>query len=109
MAYRFAQVRYNQDGSDLSNTTAEDMISGRAFGSYTAIFQLGIQAPPGTIFYINGSNSQLLVGASGVFELDLLNKASISSLRFDATSIDFVQENDSSLIIVDILYAGEGA
>ncbi len=108
MAYRFAQVRYNQDGSDMSNTVAADMISGRAFSSYNTIFQLGIQAPPGTIFYINGSDSQVIVGSSGVFELNLLNKASISALRFDAASINFIRENNNSFIIVDILYAGEG-
>lgn len=105
MAYNFAQVRYNQDGSSMSNTTARDMISGEAFSSYQSIFQLGIQAPPGTIFYINNNSNQIIVGSSGVFELDLLNKASIDSLKFDSKSIAFIQENDSSFIIVDILYA----
>lgn len=105
MAYNFAQVRYNQDGSNMSNTTAANMISGAAFSNYQSIFQLGIQAPPGTIFYINGSSNQIIVGSSGIFELDLLNKTAISSLRFDSKSIAFIQENNSSFIIVDILYA----
>lgn len=107
MTFSFAQVRYNQNGSSMSNTDDQSMVSGNAFRNYKAIIQLGIQAPPGTIFYINGSDNKMMIGSSGVFELDLLNKTSISGLRFDQKSIDLVQENDSAFIIVDILYAGE--
>lgn len=105
MLYSFAQIRYNNNDTDMSNTTDENMISGAAFTAYGTIYQLGIQAPPGTIFYIDGDN-QMMVGNSGIFELDLMNKAYISDLRFSEKSINFVKENKSSFIIVDIVYGG---
>lgn len=108
MAYRFAQVRYNQDGSDMSNTIASDMVSGAVFENYQSIVQLGIQAPPGTKFYLGGNDNALIVGSSGVFQLNLKDKTTFTGIKFDKTSIDFVQENNSSYIIIDILYGGEG-
>lgn len=107
MAFHFAQIRYNYDNSSMSNASKAGMISGSAFSNYKSIFQLGIQAPPGTIFYINGTENKLIVGSSGIFELNFINQTSISSLRFDAKSIEFIEENNSSFIIVDLLYAGE--
>ena len=108
MGYQFAQVRYNQQNSAMSNTTAEALKNGNAFANYTSIVQLGIQAPPGTRFYLGGSGSALMVGASGVFQLDLREKSTITGLRFDAQSINFVELNGSAYIIVDILYGGGG-
>lgn len=108
MGYKFAQVRYNQSNSSMSNTTAAAMISGLAFTNYTQIVQLGIQAPPGTKFYLEDSTNALMVGASGVFQLDLRETSTFSGLRFDEQSVHFVELNGSSYIIVDILYVGGG-
>ena len=108
MGYLFAQVRYNQYNSSMSNTTAAAMKSGAAFANLSPIVQLGIQAPPGTKFYLGSTGNALMVGASGVFQLDLREKGAISGLRFDEQSINFVELTKSSYIIVDVLYGGGG-
>jgi hypothetical protein len=35
------------------------------------IVQLGIQSVPGTKFYLNGSNNPIIIGNTGIYELDL--------------------------------------
>ena len=49
------------------------------------ITKIGIQAPPGTVFYLNyddtKANSQFMVGRTGIYELNKFDKG-IKSLRF---------------------------
>ena len=70
---------------------------------YNKIVQLGIQAPPGSHFRINGentdSNGDIEIGTTGMFELDLKDTNTyITSITVTATV--------GSQIIVDILYEG---
>lgn len=44
--------------------------------------KLGIQAPPGTKFYINSSTSPIMIGRTGIYELD--EDINVSSLKFEA-------------------------
>ena len=44
--------------------------------------KLGIQAPPGTKFYINSSTSPIMIGRTGIYELD--ENINVSSLKFEA-------------------------
>ena len=44
--------------------------------------KLGIQAPPGTKFYINSSASPIMIGRTGIYELD--EDINVSSLKFEA-------------------------
>ncbi len=70
------------------------------------ILQLGIQGPPGTEFYLNGSNEPIKIGASGIFDLDIKNNARITELTFNSSSLSKIT-NDGQYIIVDIIYEGE--
>ena len=87
--------------SDLVDT---DLISGSIFEGYTPLVQLGIQAPPGTKFYINGSNNPVIVGFNGLFDIDLTQGGSITQLTFDASSINWIKGNDSAMLIIDMAY-----
>ena len=70
---------------------------------YNKIVQLGIQAPSGSHFIINGentdSNGDIEIGITGIFELDLKDTNTyITSVAVTAPV--------GSQIIVDILYEG---
>lgn len=64
------------------------------------VTQLGIQAPPGTTFQINGG-SLIEVGIYGIYELDLENiGGQINYLNF----IYIPQNTSYKKILVDIIY-----
>lgn len=68
------------------------------------ILQLGIQALPGTKFYLNSSIEPIIIGFTGIYELDLNNKAEIIKLTFNKTSMDLIDTNANGYLIVDVLY-----
>lgn len=100
MALRFQQFTYTADKEEMVN----GLKNGSLFSSMS-IQQLGIQALPGTKFYINGSNSPVLVGFSGLFNLDLTDQGEITELRFDLNSLKYIK-NANSILIIDIAYTG---
>lgn len=100
MALRFQQFTYTADKEEM----VESLKDGSLFSSMS-IQQLGIQALPGTKFYINGSNSPVLVGFSGLFNLDLTDQGEITELRFDLNSLKYIK-NANSILIIDIAYTG---
>lgn len=69
-----------------------------------AITQLGIQALPGTKFYLNNAKKPIIIGATGIYELDLEGISEINSLSFDADSIKVIEEVGNAYLIVDALY-----
>lgn len=89
-----------------SNLLDTDLISGDAFNNYTPLVQLGVHAPPGTKFYLNGSINPVIVGFNGLFDIDLTQGGSISHLAFDASSINWIKSNDSAILIIDMAYIG---
>lgn len=102
------------------NDYYSNLTSGNIFRSYGAISQLGVQAPPGTKFYLNNSLYNITVGATGIFELDLEGYGRITSIRFDRDSISNAalgyddetlesnDPNDPTHIMIDIVYEGAG-
>ena len=71
------------------------------------IVQLAVQAPPGTRFYINGAGdtSPVMVGYTGYLEIDLsATKGVITSLKFNSSDLDFISNNDSAILIIDVAY-----
>ena len=63
------------------------------------VTQLGIQAPSGTKFYLNGFSNELQVGCTGIYELDLEGLTTLTQLSFDGGSLD-----NAETIIVDVIY-----
>lgn len=93
--------------SDITDLTKESIIDGTAFKDYMPISQLGVQAPPGTDFYLNGSVRPIIVGVSGIYDLDIKNGARITSLKFSKQSLERISKNPRSYLIIDILYGEE--
>lgn len=114
MAKRVKQIRYYSDantgnypnGSNGSGTapTYRNLISGSVFSKYVPILQLGIQSLPGTKFYLNGSNNPVIIGNTGIYELDVQGLTEINSLQFDAGSLALITNNATAYLIVDIIY-----
>lgn len=111
MAKKIKQFRYYSDNSNQnypSDLRFRHLVSGTAFNSYTPIIQLGIQSMPGVKFYLNGSNNPIILGNTGVYELDLSGMTQINSLQFDANSINLINSNNGAYLIVDIIYEEVG-
>ena len=83
--------------------------SGDIFNKVYPISQLGIQAIPGTKFYLNGSVKPITIGASGIYDLDIKNGARVTGLGFDRTSLENITQSGTGYLIVDILYGEEEA
>lgn len=111
MAKQVKQFRFYQHNSNKNYPQAKvnyrNLVSGRLFQDYMPISQLGIQALPGTKFYLNGSNDPIIIGHTGIYELDLEGLAEITALSFDAKSIEAINGNNNSFLIVDIIYEQE--
>ena len=113
MAKKIKQIRYYADGADTNYPNSVDqgtiplyrnLVSGSVFSRYMPILQLGIQALPGTKFYLNGSNNPIIIGNTGIYELDLQGLTEINSLSFDASSISLISSNNNAYLIVDMIY-----
>ena len=68
------------------------------------VIQLGIQSLPGTKFYLNNSNDPIIIGNTGIYELDLNGLSEITAISFDRASINAIATNQNGYLIVDILY-----
>lgn len=115
MAKQVKQFRYYKDNdpknypqnlskNDLSGISYRNLLSGSLFMQYTPIIQLGIQTYPGVKFYLNNGETPVVVGYTGIYELNVEGVADISSLKFDATSLNQISKNDGAYLIIDIIY-----
>ena len=84
MAYKVKQFRYYNDESSITGlnqpsalqknsipVTSDHYISGEVFGTCYPVLQLGVQAIPGTRFYLNESIEPIIIGSTGIYELEL--------------------------------------
>ena len=72
------------------------------------MIKLGIQSLPGTRFRFNANLDWIVLGATGIYELDLSNSSgSIIDLKFDKQSIQNINDNKNAYLIVDIMYEEE--
>lgn len=116
-------------GTELDTSTAEDattyyykiqqlnypptlysgnLISGSAFANCVPIVKLGIQSLPGVRFRFNTNLEWIVLGATGLYELDLKDSAgSIVDLKFDKQSIQVINDNENAYLIIDIMYEEE--
>ena len=104
----FHQIVYCHANSNKNTpgVTADNLISGAAFSNLGPLSQLGVRALPGTEFYINGGVTPIIVGFTGLFEIDLSDGGTITGLKFSEKSIQAIEANDSAYLIVDMLGIG---
>lgn len=100
--YRIQQLNYPP------SLYAGNLVSGSAFANCVPIVKLGIQSLPGTRFRFNTNLEWIVLGATGIYELDLKDSAgSIIDLKFDKQSIQNINDNKNAYLIIDIMYEEE--
>lgn len=98
-------IYHQMDENQPNSLSSLDLSSGDAFVDFMPIIQLGIQALPGTKFNLNANLDPIVVGVSGMYELDLTNSSAvITSLTFEKSSLDQIDKNPDGYLIVDIVY-----
>lgn len=108
MARKIKQFKYYPKQGSGSTIGYEPLRSGNAFRQCLPIIQLGIQTMPGVIFRLNGANNPIMVGSTGIYEIDVSDGAAITSLNFDAASLSMIDESGTGYLIIDILYDNQG-
>ena len=106
MANKIMQFRYYGEkvsNNQPSNISASNLASGHIFSGYLPITQLGIQTLPGTKFYLNNSIYPVVIGSTGIYELDLKGVTQITEIHFDKRSLNLINENNNAYLIVDII------
>ena len=80
---------------------------GNIFASHGGISHLGIQAIPGTKFYLNHSPNPIVIGATGIYELEMNSLGHIFAIRFDSETLAWYDAPDNTArILIDIVYEG---
>ncbi len=107
MAKYVQQFRYYNEGNTKNSPNGSfrrAFVNGSVFSKYMPVIQLGIQALPGTKFYLNHSNKPIIIGYTGIYELNLEGLTTIESIEFDNISLKTINDHDNASLIVDIIY-----
>lgn len=109
MAKHIMQFRYYNDEQGNNNQpedlNAESLNKGTVFAKYLPFTQLGIQALPGTRFFLNDNiEGPVIIGSTGIYELELEGISKISSLKFDSKSLKLIADNPNAFLIIDVIY-----
>lgn len=109
---RIAQFRFHYTGSSANyplKLTSKDW-SSNLLQNCGLVSHLGIQGEPGVVFYLNDGDNPIVLGSTGIYELNLEGIGRIASLRFDEDSLDkyYTQEvnDEAHRLCVDIIYDG---
>ena len=97
MANKIRQYRFDRANSskNYNISNPQDLVTGDFTSGYTPIIQLGIQALPGTHFYLNESHEPITIGESGIFELELKGVTEISKIQ---------SKREDLVLIIDTIY-----
>lgn len=111
MAKSIQQFRFYGDDNKSQNQpsfiTQNQLVSGSIFfqdKTLGSITQLGIQTLPGTKFYLNNSANPIIIGYTGIYELDLEGISEITSISFDRNSLSAINNIGNAYLIVDAIY-----
>lgn len=110
----FKQFIYCNDNSDRNyappdkdgitpEITKDKLKTPDFFQQYGEFTKIGIQAPPGTKFYINDGKIPVIVGSTGTISIDFSDGGIVSKLYFDERSLNRIAQNNEFLLIVDTL------
>lgn len=107
------QFRYYGKDSDQNyprNIMTETNLTGQnIFNEYGSITHLGIQGRPGTKFFLNESLYSIVLGDTGIYELDLEGYGRIYHIYFDEYSLaKYDAPTNTDRLLIDIVYEGGG-
>ena len=114
MAKHIMQFRYYKDKNEDNlppennqpkNITMDSLVNGSIFQEYLPFTQLGIQALPGTRFYLNNNiEGPVIIGSTGIYELELDGISKINNLWFERKSLELIANNNNASLIIDVIY-----
>lgn len=102
------QYRYYGDGHASNyppGLTKKQLTDDNIFSGLGSISQLGIQGRPGTVIYLNGQTFPIVLGETGIYEIDLQNYGQIYSIQFGTAELENYALNKDRLLI-DFIYKG---
>ena len=105
MAKMVNQYRYYGEGNGKNspiNLSADTLIEG-LLSNDTFILQLGVQTYPGTEMYLNNGNYPIVIGSTGIYELNVENFSQITQIQFAKASLDLINNNDNAYLIIDTI------
>ena len=82
-----------------ANIKAVDISTEDFFKNYYPIHYIKIQGPNSIKFQINSNLNSVMLGPSGIYELDLQNFSTIEDLKFSSISSTI-----SEPLIIDLIY-----
>ena len=82
-----------------ANIKAGDFSTEDFFKNYYPIHYIKIQGPNSIKFWINFNSNSVMLGPSGVYELDLQNFSTIEDLKFSS-----IPNTISEPLIIDLIY-----
>lgn len=96
------QFRYYGDNSQKNyplNLSKELLCNENIFEAYGNVIQIGIQGIPGTIFYLNNGEHPLMIGSTGIYELNLEGLTSLTAIQFNEQTLNEYSDGTNGLII----------
>lgn len=96
---------YPNSGDKSTIISASNLSSGGIFVTHKClpIIQLGIQTLPGTKFYLNNATTPIVIGSTGIYELDLNNITEITHIAFDKASLNLINKTNNAYLIIDMI------
>lgn len=90
----------------LKNDLQQSSLTAGSLSTYMPIIYLGIQTIPGVEIYLNNFlESPIVIGATGIYELDLEGTTGlINSVLVKEASLNMIDRNPEAYILIDIIY-----
>ena len=109
------QFRYygknHADNYPANIMTYSNLAHSNIFAGHGSITQMGIQAPRGTIMFLNNEQRYpIVIGETGIYEIDLQDYGQIYAIRFEGASLEALERQGSTgRLLIVIIYEGAGA
>lgn len=109
MAKSINQIRYYGEGhvKNTKNVNFTKLRSGSIFSDTLPITQIGIQTIPGVKVFINYSPNPIVIGQTGIYELNVDGLSYINDIKFDASSLNLIDASTNAYLIIDYIYEKE--
>lgn len=115
MAKQIVQFRYYNDDNENDNDNQpagkkyiDFCKDGSVFTPYLPFTQINIQTMPGVRMYLNNDIvNPVIIGSTGIYQLDLEGISEITDLYFSTASMEMIRDNDEGYLIIDVISNAE--